>query len=92
MIQLHCPACRSIDWFHDGFSIAEDLLTGQVERRRVQPRSMATLPTTVWSCAQCGHELDGASQDARYLHALSLAQAPTRQRGMAAMIAAALRS
>jgi hypothetical protein len=90
MIDLRCPNCRSIDWFDDGFSIADEVLSDHVARRRVLP-AMKPAPHGGWSCAPCGHELASDSQVARYLSGLALSPLPRRQQGLSALIAALFR-
>ena len=47
-----CPACRGLDWSHDGFAVRAD--GPRIDARRYAPSSADTEP---WRCGSCGHVL-----------------------------------
>ena len=68
-LAYRCPACRSIDWFHDGCMIVEYDATGDVQVVRVQP-SDPRLARDHWSCNHCAHEVLSDTHLARGLERL----------------------
>lgn len=62
--EIRCPACRSIDWWLDGFVIVENE-AGDLDRHQAEPAAGdATAP---WCCASCGFETPPWTQLARQL-------------------------
>jgi Zn finger protein HypA/HybF involved in hydrogenase expression len=71
-VAIRCPACRSIDWYRDGFAMRE-LEDGTILCQRLTTSADQDTP---WSCAVCGHEVAAETLLRRHLAAAAQAAQP----------------
>ncbi len=57
---LHCPVCRSIDWFRNCNVIVRNEATGEIVQRCVLPWD-PRLETAPWACMSCAYEVPPSS-------------------------------